>query len=1020
MTTTSRRSRRYLPSTLPLRLDRLEDRNNPGTGTFTSGTFNFCVSIRFNATPAQIAQIETAFQNASQILADATDGQHRFGTIGIVNNGGAADNAEFWINPGGGRAYATLGKYGVRGEHVNLFFDDNFLAKNGADGDAYTIAHEMVHHAYGIADEYSGPGGNAYNAPPSLESPTLNYSLMDNYFTRGGRAGGGTTYTLNELSVASDHDPDKVTWQTAINHMSDWGTVATSRFPAIPPTDLPVSAPPPFAPVTFVLGNGATAAMVVIDQSGSMEGDRLGYAVSGGQTFTYYLGSTDKLGVASFADSGTLDFALATATDAVKAAARGVISNLTAGGSTNITAGLQAALDQLNAPGQQSCNETIILLTDGDHNTGPGPETLIPALKKAGVSVLAIGVGSGISTDGQALLQRLASETGGQYFQIADDFSQVGLLFRTSMQSVGNGLTGSSPEMSIAPGQSLQSSSVVEQGALSAVFALARSDATGTVDFHLVGPSGQVLTASSPGVTVVNDGNLESLTVANPEAGQWQMVADGASGVNTVQFLSAVNHPGTSLLVSVDSGSVAYPNPILVRATPQYNGQNVLGATVTGTVTRPDGSKVGITLFDDGSAEHGDQIAGDGVYSARFAQYAGGGAGTYTFDLTAVNVNGRTYDGEQLYASAGAPSASVSAPAFTRFATTSAVVTGAPTSLPDTMRRVVVGADAGGAPVISVRDSAGTEVDTLTVFDSGFTGGVRTASGDFNGDGVLDYAVGTGPGVVTQVKVLDGKTHAVLFTAQPFESAFTGGVYLAAGDITGDGVPELVVTPDQGGGPVVVVYRGTSIAAGQSADAAQLIRFLGIDDPNFRGGARAAVGDMNGDGLGEIIVSAGFLGGPRITIWDGRSIVSGQPAQSANFFAFEDTLRNGAFLAAGDFTGDGKADVAFGGGPGGGPRVRVFDGAKLLSSPPFQNVDEIPAAQTNNFFAGDSTNRGGIRLTAKPLDTDSRADLIAGAGENAGAQVTVYNGTSLAAAADPTKDLDFLGFENFAGGVFVG
>jgi hypothetical protein len=63
-----------------------------GNGTFGSGAFNFCVSVRFNATPGQLAQIRTAFQNGSDVLLDATDGQHRFGTVRLVNNSGASQS----------------------------------------------------------------------------------------------------------------------------------------------------------------------------------------------------------------------------------------------------------------------------------------------------------------------------------------------------------------------------------------------------------------------------------------------------------------------------------------------------------------------------------------------------------------------------------------------------------------------------------------------------------------------------------------------------------------------------------------------------------------------------------------------------------------------------------------------------------------------------------------------------------------------------------------------------------------
>jgi len=70
-------------------------RTHAGTGTFKDGKFNFCVSVRFEATPAELQRIQDTFARASRYLADATDGQHQFGTVSIVNNGGAGDQAEF-------------------------------------------------------------------------------------------------------------------------------------------------------------------------------------------------------------------------------------------------------------------------------------------------------------------------------------------------------------------------------------------------------------------------------------------------------------------------------------------------------------------------------------------------------------------------------------------------------------------------------------------------------------------------------------------------------------------------------------------------------------------------------------------------------------------------------------------------------------------------------------------------------------------------------------------------------------
>ena len=287
----------------------------------------------------------------------------------------------------------------------------------------------------------------------------------------------------------------------------------------------------------------------------------------------------------------------------------------------------------------------------------------------------------------------------------------------------------------------------------------------------------------------------------------------------------------------------------------------------------------------------------------------------------------------------------------------------------------------------------------------GFIGEVRTAAADFNGDGVADLVVGIGPGSPTHVRVFDGVTQSELFNVDPFEASFTGGVFVAAGDITGDGIADLVITPDEGGGPRVRIFSGAGF--GLIAD------FFGIDDPTFRGGARAAVGDINGDGVADLIVAAGFGGGPRVAGFDGKSLNQGEKKKLfGDFLAFEEGLRNGIFVAAGDLDGDGKAELIAGGGPGGGPRVSSFAGSSLVSgSTPERVVD---------FFAGDPNNRGGVRVAVKNLDNDANADLVVGAGPGAAARVTTYAGKTLGANLTPPELFALDGLPGFSNGVFVG
>jgi hypothetical protein len=315
--------------------------------------------------------------------------------------------------------------------------------------------------------------------------------------------------------------------------------------------------------------------------------------------------------------------------------------------------------------------------------------------------------------------------------------------------------------------------------------------------------------------------------------------------------------------------------------------------------------------------------------------------------------------------------------------------------------RFSVSQDAGGQ-VVAIGNPNGTPALIVSPFPD-YTGGVRSAVADFNGDGFPDLVVGTGPGGVAQVMVLDGRDAHELFSITPFGN-FTGGVYVAAGDLTGDNVADLVITPDQGGGPQVLVYTGAGFGL--------VANFYGIDDPNFRGGARVAVGDVNGDGRSDLVVAAGFGGGPRVSAYDGTTIGSGQPALLYNVFVFEQTLRNGVFVAAGDVDGDGAADLIVGGGPGGGPRVLALSGRALVGGQQLTLGD---------FFAGDPDTRGGIRVTAKDLNADGRADIIVGSGEDSGTRLAAFDSSFLtpAGGAPPTLlSLDFS--QRYNTGLFVG
>jgi hypothetical protein len=76
----------------------------------------------------------------------------------------------------------------------------------------------------------------------------------------------------------------------------------------------------------------------------------------------------------------------------------------------------------------------------------------------------------------------------------------------------------------------------------------------------------------------------------------------------------------------------------------------------------------------------------------------------------------------------------------------------------------------------------------------------------------------------------------------------------------------------------------------------------------------------------------------------------------------------------------------------------------------------------NFFVAGNSSDRGGVRVAAKDADGDDKADVAAGSGEGSAARVRVYLGKDFAGGGEPAafQDLAPFGGAVLADGVYVG
>lgn len=296
---------------------------------------------------------------------------------------------------------------------------------------------------------------------------------------------------------------------------------------------------------------------------------------------------------------------------------------------------------------------------------------------------------------------------------------------------------------------------------------------------------------------------------------------------------------------------------------------------------------------------------------------------------------------------------------------------------------IVVGAGPGGGPQVKVFSAPDNALArSFFAYTPSFTGGVRVATGDIDGDGRADVITGAGPGGGPQVKVFDGRTGGETRSFFAYDAAYSGGIFVASGDIDGDGRAELVT----GGAGRVRAFG--------AADTP--LRDFQPFGSAYAGGVRVATGDVNGDGTADYVAGTDEGVAAVLRVIDG---VTGSLLRE--IAPYGTGFTGGVFVAAGDVDGDGRADVVTGAGAGGGPHVRVFSGST--------------GASLGDFFAFDDAFRGGVSVAAGDVTGDGRADIIVGSGPGGGPVVKVYDGAT-------GKVLDtFLAFDaGFSGGVFVG
>jgi hypothetical protein len=321
---------------------------------------------------------------------------------------------------------------------------------------------------------------------------------------------------------------------------------------------------------------------------------------------------------------------------------------------------------------------------------------------------------------------------------------------------------------------------------------------------------------------------------------------------------------------------------------------------------------------------------------------------------------------------------------------------------------IVTGADAGGGPEVKAFDAAtgALQLDFLA-YSPLFTGGVRVAAGDVNGDGIPDIVTAPGAGGGPDVRVFDGASGRQIDGFYSFSRFFSGGVYVAVGDFNRDGFADIVAAADAGGGPQVRVVDGRTLTA--TGIAATLASFYAYSR-FFSGGVRVAVGDVNGDHVPDLITGPGPGGGPDVRIFNGAALNTANPSSDIinEYYAFKPTFTGGVFVSAGDANGDGLADVLCGTG-GNRPLTTIRLFSNFSDTLLYENT--MPPVVSTSLGVTPALHVAMLRIPGF-----AKADMVLAGGANSTPVVTVLDSNN----GFNTLDSFFAYNAQFLGGVYVG
>ena len=212
----------------------------------------------------------------------------------------------------------------------------------------------------------------------------------------------------------------------------------------------------------------------------------------------------------------------------------------------------------------------------------------------------------------------------------------------------------------------------------------------------------------------------------------------------------------------------------------------------------------------------------------------------------------------------------------------------------ETQRRVALGSGVGESAGVLVQGGDGQPLGRLNPLPKSWKGGVATASGALTSDMTQDIVAGPATqGLKPEVVVYDGVTVTELTRFNPFPEYPKSGVSLAIGDVDNDGKGEIIVGKVGPGQSLVRIFH---------SDGTFYREVKGTLPGTFPNGVTVASADFNGDNFDDLAIGAGKGRLPYVVGLDGYSLALPEGPVMVKIFDFQapGKGRTGVNIAGGD------------------------------------------------------------------------------------------------------------------------